>query len=219
MRIKYEATKAIVRRFLNGTVTLIHLLSKAEPALDWDGYCALPIAGQFKWETRADALTQEMIVIMNSKNGLPRRTYDLPIPKRTTPHIRPISKRQLGTYQHNIPITSLVTNEKTNKEKRMIQTLKIRITPRVVSLGHTLRILQQTKTPPLLAEEDILGVHPIVDTFWDNTNPADVSVDTVNNEKQMAGSHTTKLNTPEEKEIVLKDLLSQENQNFDNRHD
>ena len=43
VKIKFEATKAIVGRFPNGTATLIHLLSNAEPnALDWDGYCALP---------------------------------------------------------------------------------------------------------------------------------------------------------------------------------
>ena len=43
VKIKYEATKAIVGRFPNGTATLMHLLSRTEPdALDWDGYCALP---------------------------------------------------------------------------------------------------------------------------------------------------------------------------------
>ena len=42
VKIKYEATKAIVGRFPNGTATLMYLLSNAEPALDWDGYCALP---------------------------------------------------------------------------------------------------------------------------------------------------------------------------------
>ena len=45
VKIRYKATKAIVGRFPNGTATLTHLLSKAEPALDWDGYCALPIEG------------------------------------------------------------------------------------------------------------------------------------------------------------------------------
>ena len=35
----------------------------------------------------------------------------------------------------------------------------------------------------------------------------------------MAGSHITECYTPKDKEIVLEDLLSQVNQNFDNRHD
>ena len=56
--------------------------------------------------------------------------------------------------------------------------------------------------------EEILGAPPIDDTFLDNTNPADVSVDMVNSEEQMAGSHITKFHTPEDKEIVLEDLLS-----------
>ena len=87
---------------------------------------------------------------------MPRRFYAWSIPKGTTPHIHPISKQQLGTYQPNIPTTSLLTNLEVTreiKEKGMIQNLKIRIVSQVVLLGHTLKILQQTKTPSLLAEE------------------------------------------------------------------
>ena len=85
-----------------------------------------------------------------------RKIYAWPIPKGTTPHIYLISKRQLGTYQPNIPTTSPLTNVEITreiKEKGMVQNLKIRITSRVVLLGHTLKILQKTKTPPLLVEE------------------------------------------------------------------
>ena len=67
--------------------------------------------------------------------------------------------------------------------------------------------------------EEILGAHPINDTFWDNMNPADVSVDTVNGEEQMTGSHITEFHTPEDEQIVLVDLLKQVDQNFDNWHD
>ena len=71
VKIKYKATKAIVGRFPNWIAILMHLLSNAEPdALDWDGYCALPAEGQLAWETRADALNQAMIFIMNSKNEI-----------------------------------------------------------------------------------------------------------------------------------------------------
>ena len=59
--------------------------------------------------------------------------------------------------------------------------------------------------------EQILGAHPIDDTFWENTNPTNVSIDIVNSEEQMAGNHITKFHTPEDKEIVLEDLLSQIN--------
>ena len=37
--------------------------------------------------------------------------------------------------------------------------------------------------------EEILGAHDIDDTFWENTNPCDVSIYTVNSEEQMVGSH------------------------------
>ena len=55
--------------------------------------------------------------------------------------------------------------------------------------------------------EEILGAQPIDDTFWDNINSADVSVNTVNIEKLMAGSHITKFHAPKDKQIVLADLL------------
>ena len=45
-----------------------------------------------------------------------------------------------------------------------------------------------------------------------------MSIDTVNSEEQMAGSHITEFHTPKDKEIVLEDLLSQVNQDFDNWH-
>ena len=38
VKIKYEATKAIAGKFLNGTAALMKLLSRAQPAaLDWAG--------------------------------------------------------------------------------------------------------------------------------------------------------------------------------------
>ena len=67
--------------------------------------------------------------------------------------------------------------------------------------------------------DEILGAHPVNDDFWDNTNLTDVSIDTVNSEEQMVGSHVTKFHTHEDKEPVIADLLSQEDQDFDNRHD
>ena len=73
VKIKFEATKAIVRRFPNGTAALTHLLSKAETPLDWDAYCALPEEGQLVWETRAEALNQSMIYLMASKNKIVKK--------------------------------------------------------------------------------------------------------------------------------------------------
>ena len=64
-----------------------------------------------------------------------------------------------------------------------------------------------------------MGAHPIDDMFWENTNSTDVSINMVNSEEQMAGSHITKFHTPEDKEILPEDLLSQVNQHLDNQHD
>ena len=35
----------------------------------------------------------------------------------------------------------------------------------------------------------------------------------------MTGSHTTKFHTHEDKQLVIADFLSQEDQDYDNRHD
>ena len=54
---------------------------------------------------------------------------------------------------------------------------------RGASLGaHVSKTSQATSCPSRIVEE-ILGAHPMDDNFWDHTNPADVSVDTVNSEE------------------------------------
>ena len=55
----------------------MHLLSKAETALDWDGYCALSEEDRLVWEQRADALNQSMIYLMNSKNKHDKKDLSL----------------------------------------------------------------------------------------------------------------------------------------------
>ena len=65
----------------------------------------------------------------------------------------------------------------------------------------------------------MLGAHPLDDNFWENNYPADVSVDTVNSEEQITGSHITEFHTYQDKQPVTADLLRQEDQDFNNRHD
>ena len=55
----------------------MYLLSNAEPALDWDGCCALSADDWFKWERRANALTQGIIYIMNSKDEIAKKDLQL----------------------------------------------------------------------------------------------------------------------------------------------
>ena len=84
------------------------------------------------------------------------------------------------------------------------------------SLGAHDSELSQAASHPSHTVEEILGTHSIDDNFWENTNPTDVSVDTVNSEEQMTGSHLTKFHIHEDKQPVIADLLSQEDQDFDN---
>ena len=90
---------------------------------------------------------------------------------------------------------------------------------REASLGAHVSETSQTTSPPPRTVEQILRAHPIDDTFGENTNPTDVSIETVNSEEQITGSHITKFHTPEDKEIIPEGLLSQVNQHFDNQHD
>ena len=84
------------------------------------------------------------------------------------------------------------------------------------SLGaHVSEISQATSRPSHMVEE-ILGAHPIDNNFWENTNPADVSINTVNSEEQMVGSYITEFHTHKDEQPVIADLLSQEDQNFNN---
>ena len=50
------------------------------------------------------------------------------------------------------------------------------------SLGAHVSETSQATSHPSRTIEEISGAHPVDDNFWDNTNPADVSVDTVNSE-------------------------------------
>ena len=43
VNIKYNAVKAVVRKFPNGTGVMIELLRAEVPTLDWVNYCALTL--------------------------------------------------------------------------------------------------------------------------------------------------------------------------------
>ena len=240
-KIKYEATKAIVGRFPNETATLVHLLSNAEPALDWDDYCALPAAGRLDWETRADALNLAIIYIMNSKNEIARKDLRLAYSQgnyTTYPTNIEATARYLSTqYPNNKP-----GNQPKNKQRKAdypksedkdnttsgtagahvedTTTNKDTTAPSGgTSLGAHVSETSQATSRPSRTVEEILVAHTIDDDFWENTNPADVSVDKLDSKEKVTGSHITKFHSPKDEEIVLEDLLNQVNQDFDNRHD
>ena len=154
VKIKYEATKAIVGRFPNGTATLMHLLSSAEPnALDWDGYYALPAEARLVWERRADALTQGMIFIMNSKNEIAKKDLQLAYPQgnhTVYPTNIESAARYLATQYPNIK----PGNQRRNKQRKAhAPKSKDKDNATSCTAGRTLRTVEQVKTPPLLTEK------------------------------------------------------------------
>ena len=157
VKIKYEATKAIIRKFTNGTVALMELLSKTLAPLDWAGYCALPETDQLVWELRTDALNQSILYLMNSKNKNAKKdlylTYSQGNNTVYAPNIESMARYLSTQHPNNKPTNQRGGNKRNKRKEDDKKNLKIRIVTRVVQLGHTLKILQQMKTPPLLAEE------------------------------------------------------------------
>ena len=76
----------------------------------------------------------------------------------------------------------------------------------------------QVMSRPSRMVKEILGVHPIDDNLWDNTNSADVFVATVDSEEQMTGRHITEFHTHKDKQPAIADLLCQEDQKYDDQH-
>ena len=94
-----------------------------------------------------------MIFIMNPKTEIAKK--DLPLAYSQGNHTAyPTNIESASWYlATQYPNIKSGNQQKNKKQKRMIQTLKIRITRRVVPSGSTLRTVQQVKTPPLLAEK------------------------------------------------------------------
>ena len=87
------------------------------------------------------------------------------------------------------------------------------------SLGAHVSETNQTSSRPSRTVDEMLGVYPVNGDFWGNINPTDVYIDTMNSEEKMAGSHITKFHTHENEQTVVTELLSQENQDYNNQHD
>ena len=156
VKIKYEATKAIVRKFPNGKAALMELLSKTPVSLDWAGYYALLEEDKLVWEVRVDAMNKIMLYLMNLQNENTRKDLRLAYSQgnnTTYPTDINLAARYLSTQYPNNKPTNQRGGNIGNKRKGMTQNLKIRIVTRVVLLVQTLKILQPMKTPPLLAEE------------------------------------------------------------------
>ena len=108
VKIKYEATKAVAGKFPNRTVTLMELLSRAQPeALDWAGYCTFTSDQQLVWEQRANELNQSMLYLMNSKYKLAKRDLHLTYSQGNNiaypPNIESMARYLSTQYLNNKP--------------------------------------------------------------------------------------------------------------------
>ena len=233
VKIKYEATKAIVGKFPNnGIATLMALLSKALVPLDWPGYCALPEADQLVWELRADVLNQAMLYLMNLKNKNTKKDLRLAYSQgdnTTYPTNIKSMARYLSTQYPNNKPTNQRGGNKGNKRKgndpksedkgsntggttgahiEDTTTNEDTTTPsRGASLGAHVSETNQASSRQSRMVNETLGAHPVND-FWENTNHTDVSIDTSNSEQKMVGSHITEFHTHKDEQLVIADLLS-----------
>ena len=242
VKIKYKATKAIVGNFPNGTAALMELLSNAQVPLDWAGYCALPEEDQLVWELRANPLNQSMLYLVNSKNENTKKDLRLAYSQRNNtvhpPNIKSMARYLSTQYPNNKPANQRGGN-KGNKRKgddpksedkdsntngaayahvEDTTTNDDTTAPSGgASLGAHVSETNQVLSCPSHTVDEILEAYPINDDFWNNTKPTDVSIDTVNSEKKMAGSHITKFHTHDDEQPVVTDLLSKGIQDYDNQ--
>ena len=109
------------------------------------------------WEGRADTLNQTMLYLMNLKYENAKKDLCLAYSQGKNTvypiNIKSGARYHLSTQYPNNKPTNQHQENKGNKRKGITYNLKIRIVTRVVLLVHMLKVLQQMKTPPLLAEE------------------------------------------------------------------
>ena len=77
VKIKYNAVKAVVGKFSNGTGAMVELLGAAVPVLSWVDYCAMPPVNQLVWVERGGDLTKSMLFLMNLKNDNAKKDLHL----------------------------------------------------------------------------------------------------------------------------------------------
>ena len=77
LKIKFGAVSAIVRKFLNGTGVLEHLLKAETSPQGLGDYCTMNVVDRLVWEEKADALNKAMFLLMNSKNDNAKKNLRL----------------------------------------------------------------------------------------------------------------------------------------------
>ena len=162
----------------------MHGLSSAEPnTSDWDGYCALLAEEQLVWETRADTLNQAMIFVMNSKNEIAKKDLQLAYSQgnhTAYPTNIELAARYLTTQYPNIKSGNQRKNKQRKKDDPKSEDKGNAIsgtagahvedstpmkTPPLLSLCAHVSETSQVISPPPHTVGQILGAHPIDNTF------------------------------------------------------
>ena len=190
---------------------------------------------QIVWEQRADALNQAMIYVMNSKNKTAKKDLLLAYSQENhaayPPNIKAAARYLSTQYPNNKPANQRKGNK---RNKRTVDDTKsedkdsntgntagahVEYTTTYenttassggASLGAHVSETSQATSRVSRTVEELLGAYPVDDNFWDNNNPADVSINTVNSEEKMIESHITKFHTHQDEQPVIADLLCQE---------
>ena len=69
IKIKFNAVKAVVEKFPNGTEAMTKLLKAKPIPLTWANYYTMSVAEQLILEERSDLLTKSMLFLMDLKNN------------------------------------------------------------------------------------------------------------------------------------------------------
>ena len=120
VKIEYNATKAIARKFPNGIAAMMVLLRAAAPAIYWTGYCALTPVEQLIWEERDNELNKAMFHLLNSKNKQTKEDLHLAYFQGNLTAYPPAIKgmaRYLSTKYPNNKPTNQRDSKKEDKKK------------------------------------------------------------------------------------------------------
>ena len=102
LKIKYDATLAIVGKVPNNTGPMTKLLEVVVIPLTWANYYVMPVAEQLSWEEKGDASTKATLLLMNSKNDNAKKYLQFFIRKETNQLIQLPLKEWQDICPHNI---------------------------------------------------------------------------------------------------------------------
>ena len=141
---------------------MLELFAAELPALAWTDYCAMAVADQEIWETKGDASTKAMLLLMNSKNDVAKKDLRLSY-SQGNKTAYPVTAKSMARYllaQYNNKVSNYPCNKKGGgggtQRRVMMPNLKTAILPLQALRVRTLEKPQHLKIQPLLAKGLVL---------------------------------------------------------------